>query len=61
MNLVLSFLDSIDKNSNGNAERSGYLSLWSGSPWSKKTKHGGQVSIDNPRFQFVGFNQNYVL
>ena len=40
-----SFLDAIDKNSNGNVERARYLSLWSGSSWSKKTKHGGNVEI----------------
>ena len=55
------FLDSMDKGSNGSAERSRYLSLWSGIPWSKKTKHGGLESIESPRFQFVGFNQNYFL
>ena len=56
-----SFLDAMDKNSNGNVERSRYLSLWSGSTWSKKTKHGGHIQITEPRFQFVGFNQNYFL
>ena len=38
-----------------------YLSLWSGSSWSKKTKHGGKVEIEDPRFSFYGFNQNYFL
>ena len=59
------FLDSIDKHSNGNAERARYLSLWSGSPigsrWSKKTKNCGLEEICQPRFQFAGFNQNYFL
>ncbi|XP_066929300.1 uncharacterized protein [Clytia hemisphaerica] len=55
------FLDAMDKNSNGNVERSRYLSLWSGSSWSKKTKHGGKVEIEDPRFSFYGFNQNYFL
>lgn len=55
------FLDAMDKNSNGSAEKSRYLSLWSGCNWSKKTKHAGLEEIENPRFQFVGFNQNYYL
>ena len=55
------FLDNLDKNSNGNAERSRYLSLWSGATWSKKTKNGGLVQIKDPRFNFTGFNQNFFL
>ena len=55
------FLDSLDKNSNGNAERARYLSLWSGSEWSKQTKNGGLEIIRNPRYNFTGFNQNYFL
>ena len=35
------FLDALDKNSNGNAERSRYLSLWSGIDWSKKRNTEG--------------------
>ena len=52
------FLDTLDKNSNGNAERARYLSLWSGSDWSKRTKNGGLEVILNPRYNFTGFNQN---
>ena len=55
------FLDAMDKNSNGNAEKCRYLSLWSGIEWSKKTKHGGLDLIKNPRFQFIAYNQNYFL
>ena len=36
-----SFVDSMDKNSNGNSERS-RLSLWSGCWWRKNTKQGGK-------------------
>ena len=42
------FMDGIDRNSNGNVERSRYLSLWSGCTWSKKTKHGGLCEIEHP-------------
>ena len=35
------FLDAMDKNSNGHGERFRYLSIWSGSIWSKRTKQGG--------------------
>ena len=55
------YLDSLDKNTNGNAERARYLSLWSGSNWSKRTKNGGLEEIVNPRYNFTGFNQNYYL
>ena len=55
------FLDSLDKNTNGNAERARYLSLWSGSDWSKQTKNGGLEIIRNPRYNFTGYNQNYFL
>ena len=55
------FLNSIDKHSNGNAERARYLSLWSESRWSKKTKNCGLEEICQSRFQFAGFNQNYFL
>ena len=55
------FLDSLDKNTNGNAERARYLSLWSGSDWSKRTKNGGLECINSPRYNFTGFNQNYFL
>ena len=55
------FLDSLDKNSNGQCERSRYLSLWSGCSWRKNTKQAGLIEIENPRFQFTGFNQNFFL
>ena len=55
------FMDALDKNGTGNSERSRYLSLWSGIPWSKRTKNGGLEQVKCPRLQFTGFNQNWYL
>ena len=55
------FLDAMDKNTNGQSERFRYLSLWSGSCWRKNTKQAGLIEIKNPRFNFTGFNQNFFL
>ena len=55
------FLDSLDKNSTGQCEKSRYLSLWLGCSWRKNTKQAGLIEIESPRFQFTGFNQNFFL
>ena len=55
------FVDSLDKNANGNSERSRYLSLRLGVHWAKRTKNNGLEEISNPRFHLCGFNQNYFL
>lgn len=55
------FLDNLDKNTKGNAEKSRFLSLWSGASWKKNTKHGGLEELIDPRFHFSGFNQNFFL
>ena len=56
-----SFIDNLDKNSNGNSDRARYLSLHSGSSWAKRIKGGGSMSVKNPRFNFMSFIQNYPL
>ena len=55
------FIDMLDSKQTGNAERSRYLSLWSGMSWQKKTKTAGLETITNPRFQFCSFLQNFYL
>ena len=55
------FVDAIDERGGGNADRSRYLSLWSGVSWKKKTKTAGLESVENPRFQFTSFLQNFFL
>lgn len=55
------FLDSLDRGSNGNADRARYLSLWSGSSWSKRTKLDGLEEITEPRYQMTSFYQNYFM
>ena len=55
------FMDNLDKGTNGHAERSRYLSLWSGTSWSKRTKNDGLESVQNPRYHLTSFLQNYYL
>ena len=55
-----SFVDGMDKHSTGNSDRARYLSLHSGSSWSKRIK-GGNLELKNPRFNFCSFIQNYPL
>ena len=55
------FMDSLDKGSTGNSERARYLSLWSGSAWSKRTKNDGLEVVESPRYQLASFLQSFYL
>ena len=54
-----SFNDSLDKGSSGSSEKARYLSLYSGTKWSKKTKTSGCVEVDDPRFNMIAFTQPF--
>ena len=57
-----SFIETMESNAKGSGDgRARYLSLWSAAPWRKNTKQAGLEEIQNPRFHFAGFNQNYFL
>ena len=53
------FNDGLDKGSSGSSEKSRYLSLYSGSSWSKKTKTSGNVEVKDPRLNMFAFTQPY--
>jgi len=54
-----SFNDALDKGSSGSSEMSRYLSLYSGSSWSKNTKLKGKTDIIDPHFSMIGYTQPY--
>lgn len=58
---LLTFLDGMDKGANGGFERSRYLSLFNGSPWSNKTKTCGSASMKSPSYSMLNFTQPYTL
>uniref|UniRef100_A0A7M5XL40 DUF3987 domain-containing protein n=1 Tax=Clytia hemisphaerica TaxID=252671 RepID=A0A7M5XL40_9CNID len=52
-----SFYDSLDKGTAGKCEKSRFLTLYNGKPWSKKTKTNGTMEIDSPRYNMLAFTQ----
>ena len=54
-----SFNDSLDKGSAGASEKSRYLSLYSGSSWSKNTKTNGKPDLIDPRLSLIAYTQPY--
>ena len=56
-----SFNDAFDKTSNNNMERSRFLSLYSCTNWSRTTKTNGTISMADPRFNLISFNQPFYL
>ena len=55
------FNDSLDKGNSGSCEKSRYLSLYSGSSWSKKTKTSGNIEVIDPRLNMFAFMQHSLL
>ena len=53
------FNDSLDKGCSGSSEKARYLSLYSGTNWSKKTKTNGNTDMIDPRFNLIAYTQPY--
>ena len=53
------FNDNLDKGSSGSSERARYLSLYSGSSWSRKTKTSGCIEMTDPRYSMIAFTQPF--
>ena len=53
------FFDGFDKGTSGSSERSRYLSLYSGTSWSKKTKTSGNLELFDPRLSIMSFTQPF--
>ena len=53
------FNDNLDKGNSGSSEKARYLSLYSGSSWSKRTKTSGCLEMNDPRFHMFAFTQPY--
>eukprot|EP00111_Clytia_hemisphaerica_P007161 TCONS_00020809-protein len=54
-----SFNDALDKGSSGSSEKSRYLSLYSGTSWSKNTKTKGKSDVIDPRLSLIAYTQPY--
>ena len=53
------FNDALDKGTAGSSEKARYLSLYSGTNWSKKTKTNGNTDMIDPRFNLIAYTQPY--
>ena len=52
------FMESLDNGAKkNNTEKSRILTLYNATSWSKRTKTCGSFSIEDPRFQMIGFTQ----
>ena len=51
--------DNLDKGVPGFSEKARYLSLYSGSKWSKKTRISGCIEMSSPRFNMCAFTQPF--